>query len=95
LDINGAGVSLRWFVDPQSGRILGETYESMGQSGPAHDETTFENWNMRDGLTLPYTRKNKENGQDSSTVRFNKIEINPKIDSQLFEKPTTEANATQ
>jgi len=95
LDINGAGVTLRWFVDPQSGRILGATYEGMGPSGPSHNETTFEDWKTVDGLTLPYTRKNKENGQDSSTVQFSKIEINPKIDSQLFEKPTTEAKATQ
>jgi len=95
LDINGAGVTLRWFVDAQSGRILGETYEGMGPSGPSHNETTFEDWKTADGLTLPYTRKNKENGQDSSTVQFSKIEINPKIDSQLFEKPTTEAKASQ
>jgi hypothetical protein len=95
LDINGAGVTLRWFVDPQNGRILGETYEGMGPSGPSHNETSFEDWKAVDGLTLPYVRKNKENGEDSSTVHFSKIEINPKIDSQLFEKPATEAKATQ
>ena len=95
LDVNGAGVSLRWFVDPQSGRILGETYEGMGPSGPSHNETSFEDWKTVDGLTLPYVRKNKENGQDSSTVQFSKIEINPTIDLQLFEKPATEAKATQ
>ena len=95
LDISGAGVSIRWSVDAQSGRILGETYEGMGPSGPSHNETSFEDWKTVDGLTLPYVRKNKENGQDSSTVQFSKIEINPKIDSQLFEKPATEAKATQ
>ena len=95
LDINGAGVTLRWFVDPKKGRILGETYQGMGPSGPSHNETSFEDWKTVDGLTLPYVRKNKENGQDSSTVQFSKIEINPKIDSQLFEKPATEAKATQ
>jgi zinc protease len=95
LDISGAGVSIRWFVDAQSGRILGETYEAMGQSGPSHDETSFDDWKTADGLTLPYMRKNKENGQDSSTAQFTKIEVNPKIDSQLFEKPSTEAKAAQ
>jgi hypothetical protein len=95
LDIAGAAVSVRWFVDSQSGRILRETYESMGPAGPSHDETTFENWKTVDGLTLPYARKNKQNGQDSSTVQFSKIEINPKVDSQLFEKPSTEAKTSQ
>jgi zinc protease len=95
LDINGAGIGIRWFVNPQTGRILGETYEAIGQSGPAHDETTFDDWKTVDGLTLPYLRKNKENGEDSSSAQFTKIEVNPKIDSQLFEKPTTEAKAAQ
>jgi zinc protease len=95
LDIAAAAVNVRWFVDSQSGRILRETYESMGPAGPSHDETTFENWKTVDGLTLPYARKNKQNGQDSSTVQFSKIEINPKVDSQLFEKPSTEAKTPQ
>ena len=95
LDISGEGVNLRWFIDPQSGRILRETYDSIGASGPSHDETSFEDWKALDGITLPYLRKNKQNGQDSSTVQFSKIEINPKIDSQLFEKPSTEAKAAQ
>jgi zinc protease len=95
LDVSGSGVDIRWFVDPQTGRILRETYESMGPSGKSHDETTFEDWKTVDGLTLPYMRKNKQNGQDSSTVQYSKIEINPKVDSQLFEKPSTEAKAAQ
>ncbi len=94
LDVNGAGVSIRWFVDPQSGRVLRETYESMSPAGPSHDKTIFEDWKTVDGLTLPYLRKNKQNGQDSSAAQLNKIEINPKIDSRLFEKPATEAKTS-
>jgi zinc protease len=95
LDVTGAEVSIRWLIDAQNGRILREDYESMGRTGQSHNETSFEDWKTVDGLTLPYMRKNKENGQDSSTVQLSKIEINPKIDSQLFEKPATEAKASQ
>ncbi len=95
LDINGGGVSVRWFVDPKTGRILRETYESMSPAGPSHDETSFDDWKTEDGLTLPYLRKNKQNGQDSSTAQLNKIVINPKIDSRIFEKPATEATTSQ
>ncbi len=82
-------------LDSQTGRILRETYESTGPAGPSHDETSLEDWKTMDGLTLPYLRKNKQNGQDSSTAQLNKIEINPKIDSRLFEKPATEAKTSQ
>ena len=95
LDVNGDGINIRWFVDPQSGRVLRETYESISPAGPSHDETTFEDWKKVDGLTLPYLRKNKQNGQDSSTAQLDKIEINPKIDSHLFDKPATEAKTSQ
>ncbi len=95
LDVNGAGVNLRWLVNPQTGRILSETYDSMGPSGTSHDQTDFEDWKTVDGFTLPYLRKNKQNGQDSGVVKFNKIEINPKVNPQLFDKPSTEAKATQ
>jgi hypothetical protein len=93
LDIDDAGTSIRWFVDPRTGNILREDYQAMGATGPSNDETDFDDWKTVDGLTLPYVRKNKENGQDSSTVQFTKIEINPKIDAQIFDKPSTEAKA--
>ncbi len=93
LDIDDAGIGIRWFVDPRTGHILREDYQAMGATGPSNDETDFADWKTVDGLTLPYARKNKENGQDSSTVQFTKIEINPKVDSQLFDKPSTEAKA--
>jgi zinc protease len=93
VDVNAAGTAIRWFVDPSDGRILKETYPTIGPSGPAQGETTMENWQTIDGLTLPLLRKNKQNGQDSSEVEYKSIEVNPAVDPKLFEKPAEKTSA--
>jgi len=44
---------------------------------------------------MPYIHKNKQNGQDSSTAEYKKIEINPSLDPKLFEKPPQPAGEKQ
>jgi zinc protease len=87
VDVNAAGAAIRWFVDPQTGRILKETYPTLGQAGPVQGETTFENWKTLGGVTIPVLRKNKQNGQDSSASEYTALEINPTVDPKIFEKP--------
>jgi hypothetical protein len=87
VDVNAAGAVLRWFVDPTSGRILKETYMTLSQSGLVQGETDMENWKPIGGLTLPLIRRNKQNGEDSSTAEITALEVNPAVDPKLFEKP--------
>jgi zinc protease len=87
VDVNAAGAAIRWFVDPQTGHILKETYRTLGPSGPAQGETTMENWKPLGGLTVPLVRKNKQNGEDSSTAEYTALEVNPTVDSKIFDKP--------
>jgi zinc protease len=89
VDVSGPGVDMRWFVDPQSGRILRETYKSMGRSGPENTETTFSDWRPVEGLNLPFHRANKQNGEDSSTAQFSSVQLNPQVDPKIFEKPAS------
>jgi zinc protease len=91
VDVNAAGASIRWFVDPQSGHILKETYTTLGQSGPAQGETDMDDWKPISGLNLPLVRHNKQNGQDTSTSEYSALEINPAVDPKLFDKPTEKA----
>jgi hypothetical protein len=95
VDVNAAGAAIRWFVDPQSGRILKETYTTLNSQGaPVQGETDMDNWKSINGLTIPFARHNKQNGQDSSTAEYTALEINPAVDPKLFEKPA-EKPATQ
>jgi zinc protease len=93
VDVNAAGTAIRWYVDPKSGRILKETYKTISQSGPVEGETAMENWQTMDGLTIPMLRRNQQNGQDSSTAEYTAIELNPKIDPKIFEKPDASESA--
>ena len=95
LDIGGAIPWLRWYIDPKTGHILREKYKGMGQGGPFDGESDLSDWRTADGLTLPYTHLNKQNGQQTSTAAFKKIEINPAIDSKIFEKPAEEPKPAQ
>ena len=94
VDVNADGVAIRWFVDPQSGHILKETYRTFGQHGPVRGETDMDDWKPVNGITIPMTRRNKQDGQDSSTAEYKAVTLNPTIASKLFEKPA-EKSQTQ
>jgi zinc protease len=87
VDVNAAGAAIRWYVDPQSGHILKETYRTLSQGQPAQGETDMDNWKQVNGLTLPLLRHNKQNGEDTSTSEYSTLEFNPTVDPKLFEKP--------
>ncbi|HXW89004.1 MAG TPA: pitrilysin family protein [Terriglobales bacterium] len=87
VDVSVGDMAIRWFVDSGTGHILRETYEGMGRSGPFHAETDLSDWKTTDGITLPATHKNKENGRQTSIVEFTRIDFNPTVDPKLFEPP--------
>jgi zinc protease len=93
VDVNSDGAYIRWFVDPQSGHILKETYPTLSQSGPAQGETEMDEWKPLSGITIPTVRNNKQNGEDSSTATYTALELNPTVDAKLFEKPTEKSAA--
>jgi hypothetical protein len=91
VDVSGPGVTMRWFVDPESGKIVRESYKTMGHSGPVDGETAFSDWKTVEGLNLPFHRDNKQGGQNSSSVQFTTIQLNPAVDPKIFEKPAASA----
>jgi len=91
LDVSGSDITIRWFVDPQTGHILRETYGATGRAGPMQSQTELSDWKTSDSLTLPYLHKNSENGRLASVVTYNSIQINPAVDPKLFEKPAEPA----
>jgi zinc protease len=93
VDVNADGAAIRWFVDPQSGHILKETYKTLGQRGPVQGETDMDDWKPVGGITIPMTRHNKQDGQDSSTAEYTALETNPAIDPKVFEKPADKTSS--
>ena len=95
VDVSGPGVSIRWHVDPASGRILRETYKTNGPHGPAEGTTDLSNWETTDGVSLPKVHTNQLNGQPSSSAEFSAIQFNPTVDPKLFEKPQANTKPAQ
>ncbi len=95
VDVAGPGTRVRWFIDPANGRLLRMTYEGLGQSGPFHGQTDFADWKTVDGLTLPYTRNNSQNGKESSIAVFTSIQPNPAVDDKLFARPSATPDAAK
>jgi outer membrane lipoprotein-sorting protein len=93
VDVNAAGAAIRWWVDPQTGHILKETYRTIGQHGPTLGETDLDDWKPVGGIVVPMVRRNKQDGQDSSTSEYTELQFNPTIDSKLFEKPAEKTAA--
>jgi zinc protease len=93
VDVNAAGVAIRWFVDPQTGHILKETYRTLSQGQPAQGETEMKDWKSVNGVNVPFVRQNKQNGQDSSKSEYTSVEFNPAVDPKLFEKPAEKSPA--
>jgi len=87
LDVNAGGAEVRWFVDPQSGRILRATWKSMGPAGPGDMVADYADWKPVSGLTLPFKVTRTRNGEKEATVELKDVEINPTVDPKLFEKP--------
>jgi len=95
VDVNAGGAAIRWYVDPKTGQILRETYKTLSQQGPVQGETQMENWKTVDGITIPMLRRNKQNGQDSSSAEYSEIEFNPSVDEKMFEKPADKTGPAQ
>jgi zinc protease len=93
VDVNAAGAAIRWFVDPQNGHIVKETYRTIGPRGPAQGETDMDAWKEIAGINIPTIRHNKQDGKDSSTAEYKALEVNPKIDPKVFEKPAEKSPA--
>ncbi|MBS1852681.1 MAG: insulinase family protein [Acidobacteria bacterium] len=87
LDVSGDGLAVRLYVDPSNGRVLRETYQTVGRSGPVEAVTEFADWQEVSGLTLPRVHKNKQGGEDSSAAQYKSVQVNPAVDAKLFEKP--------
>jgi hypothetical protein len=87
LDVNADGAEVRWFVDPQSGRILRAAYKSVGPAGPGEMVVEYADWKSVAGFTLPFKLTTTRGGKKEASIEFKEVEFNPSVDPKLFEKP--------
>jgi len=87
LEVNAAGAEVRWYVDPQTGRILRAAWQGMGMGGPAATVADYADWKSVDGVSMPFKETRTQNGAKAMSVELTGVELNPTIDPKIFEKP--------
>ncbi len=93
LDVSAAGTAVRWYVDPQTGKILRASWQGMGMQGPAETVADYDNWKSVDGISLPFKETRSENGEKTASIEIKEVQFNPTFDPKIFEKPAASGGA--
>lgn len=87
LHVNADGAEVLWLIDPANGRILRASYQSIGAQGPGLKVVDYSEWKPVEGISIPFKEESTLGGQKDASVEIKQYEINPAVDSKLFEKP--------
>jgi zinc protease len=72
--------------DAASGRLVKLTFSTIGMSGPAEMETTFDGFTTEDGLTLPTKETSAQNGQKVGERTITARKLNSGLAVEAFQK---------
>jgi zinc protease len=87
LELNVDGAEAKWWVDPQTGRILKTSARVSGMGPPADQVIEYSDFRTIGGMPIPFKQKLTRDGQDAGSVELQEFEVNPTIDPTTFEKP--------
>ncbi|MEO8217701.1 MAG: pitrilysin family protein [Acidobacteriota bacterium] len=87
VDVSNGGVDVRWYVDLSNGHIIRTSNKTMTQSGPGTQVVDYSDWRTVSGVSVAFKRVITVNGQPRGSVTVEDFQINPAVDSKLFEKP--------
>jgi zinc protease len=86
LEINADGPTVKWYVDPASGKLL-RTVSRAGGPMPGDAVTEYTEWKSFDGLNIPVAATITRNGEKAGEFHVTTIEVNPAVDANEFAKP--------
>ena len=89
LDIRYGTTSVRWFVDPKTGRILRTSHDGQSADGkPVKMISDYYDYKIVEGLPVAHKLEITSNGQKDQTLIIEEYRFNAGVDSKLFVKPT-------
>lgn len=86
VEINADGASVKWIVDPATGRVL-RTISKATAPVPGEVVTTLSDWKPFGGLNLPTASIITRNGEKAGEMHLSTVEVNPAVDEKAFVKP--------
>jgi hypothetical protein len=88
LDLAYPSVTVRWFIDPATGRILRSSHEATSPEGkPVRVVSNYSDFRTVEGFSLPHRLDVTTDGSPDQTLVLEEIKINAGADPKLFEKP--------
>jgi len=91
LELNVDGAEAKWLVDPASGHVLRAISRTTAGGAPVEQAVDFSDFKTVGGVTFPFKRAIKRNGEEAGGLDVQDLVINPPVDPKLFEKPPEKA----
>lgn len=85
LDISTGTGTVRWLVDPSTGRILRTTRTSSGPQG-GEIVTNYADWKAFGPISMGSSLTTTRNGQPSGSSKITNVEVNPSVPADAFVK---------
>jgi hypothetical protein len=96
LDITYDAMKVRWFVDPQTGRILRTAHDGYAADGkPVRMISDYQDYRVVDGLPVAHRLEITSNGERDQTLIIEEYKFNVGVDPKLFVKPTPAPAASE
>ena len=83
LTINADGSTVRWVVDPATGRLL----RTIRSSSRGETVTEYGDWQQFGPIRMATSATITRGGQPAGDMKVSNVEINPTIDANAFAKP--------
>ena len=88
LEIRYDDLSVRWFVDPKTGRILRTVHMATGPDGkPLEMSSDYLDYREESGFPIAHRLEVTTNGEKDQTLVLEECKINAGVDPVLFRKP--------
>lgn len=88
LDIRYGQMSVRWWVDQKTGRILRSSHTATGPDGKeAKIVSDYSDFRVVDGFPIAHRLEVTTNGERDQTLTLEQVKLNGGVDVKLFEKP--------
>lgn len=85
LEISPGSGSVRWVVDPATGRVLRTSRTSSGPQG-GEIVSDYADWKKFGPITMATSAKIMRNGQPGGSLTITNVELNPPVEADAFVK---------
>jgi zinc protease len=87
LEVTAEGDTARFLVDAATGKPLRKISRSRNPMMQGDIITEYTEWKTFGGVNFPTAATSTHNGEQVGSVTVKSVEINPAVDTKLFEKP--------